>query len=1034
MNRKRSKTRRWLLITGILVAVYTIAGFFLAPAILRGQLEKRAAEALGRPVSIERVRVNPFAISAAIEGLRVGDHDGGELASWRRAYANFDPLSSLFTLSWRFGEISLVGPRQRLVVQRDGRLNIADLLEGRPRPPAPGRARPAGMPAVRIGRLQVEDWVFAFSDISRRTAFQSAFGPMTFTLTGFSTAPEASSPYALAGKTDTGEAFGWSGSISVAPLGSRGRIEFRDVSVPKHNPFLEHLHGAQIRSGRMSLKTDYEVQLAGLTVLKLANAMVELSDLALGREGETEPAVALRALTVSMPAADLIARTAEVARVGIEGLALRAARRADGSVDLVTLLAPPGPDAGSGPVPGGRGTVDAGPAPSIRVAEVALSDARIALTDHTNLRPAGLILDQIAVTLTNAGTDLDREIGLDGRLRWAGDGSVALRGTVRLLPFAAALEVQGDALDLQSLDPFLEPFANVRLRRGNLRFAGHVEAGYDGGADRPTLKWRGDAGLDGLAVSEGSSEHELLTWKSLSFTGTSFTLEPLEFAASTVALVEPRIQLEVREDGTVNLAALRRAGPPSPAETTPPPAEAPAGPPMSWQARVDTVSVQGGRVLVLDRAFGPGFRTELSALGGTVRGLSSENLARADVELSGLLDGVAPLHIRGAINPLAEDKYSDLALTFHNIDLPVFSPYSARYIGQKIQKGKLKIDLAYRLSQRALEGENRVVLDQFYLGEKVSSPDAIKLPIGLALAVLRESDGRIPVDLPVRGSLDDPSFRLSGVIWQGVRNLFIKAATAPFALLGSAFGARKDQDLSYIEFASAADAPSGAEAEKVAVLARALAQRPALRLEIQAPAAPAGDAPGLRQLRLDALLAAERSQLTAGAETATRGAGESAVEEDLLVRRLFATRFPEQGAMGGSPAAGAAESAAVSAEQPAVKKPGLVMRSFSRLFGRRAAAEAPAPAPLPAPAAAPQEAPLNAGPTVEEMRQQLLASVQLEAADFADLARTRARLLRDRLLADGSVAPERIFLTDDARIPDGATVPDTGARVFFVLQ
>jgi hypothetical protein len=434
-------------------------------------------------------------------------------------------------------------------------------------------------------------------------------------------------------------------------------------------------------------------------------------------------------------------------------------------------------------------------------------------------------------------------------------------------------------------------------------------------------------------------------------------------------------------------------------------------------------------VSISDEAFGPGFQTELRDFSGSVRGLSSENLARADVDLSGKLDGVAPLRIRGSINPLAQDKFSDVTLVFSNIDLPVFSPYTAHYIGQKIQKGKLKIDLAYKLSQNVLEGENRVVLDQFYLGEKVPSPDALKLPIGLAIAVLRERDGRIPIDLPVRGSLDDPNFKIGGVIWQAVRNIFVKAATAPFALLGGMFGGGKDQDLSYIDFASAASEPAGAEADKIGVLVKMLTERPALRMEIHAPPAPDGDRAGLRALRLAALLATERAQLTA-AGTATVADAATTPGDDDLVRQLFARQFPSEVV---APVATAPAPAAPLVEE---KPPGFIARTLTRLRGKPATPAEPAPAvaTTPAPSPAETDAAAPAPLTVEQMRARLLESIELTAADFAQVAAARARFVRERLLAGGTIEPERVFLTDAPTVPEGATAATEGARVFFVLQ
>ncbi len=148
----------------------------------------------------------------------------------------------------------------------------------------------------------------------------------------------------------------------------------------------------------------------------------------------------------------------------------------------------------------------------------------------------------------------------------------------------------------------------------------------------------------------------------------------------------------------------------------------------------------------------------------------------------------APLLIGGRINPLARDLTLDIKASVHDMELAPLSPYSGKYVGYRIERGKLSFDVAYQLQDRQLQAQNRLVLDQLTFGDKVDSPSATSLPVLLAVALLKDRHGVIDIDLPIGGSLDDPQFSVGGVIVKVLVNLITKAVTAPFALLGRLFG------------------------------------------------------------------------------------------------------------------------------------------------------------------------------------------------------------------------------------------------------
>jgi hypothetical protein len=1054
-----SRRRRWLIAAIVVVLLYAIVGFLVLPPVVRVQIETRAGAALKRPVTVEKVRMNPFAFSVAIEGLRVTDHDGVDLASWKRGYANFDPSTSLFRREWHLGALELIEPRQRLVLDSEGRLNIEDLLVRPSVDEAPPEETDATgrMPAVGVGRLVVESWAVSFDDASRGRPFATVIGPMTFELDGLTTRPDADSPYRLRGTTDTGETFGWSGTVSVTPPGSEGAIEFSGVSLPKHSPLVDDLHHAEVRGGTVSFSTRYAVSFGDRPVIQIMDTRVTVEGLALGFAGaETDrAALSFDRLDVHVAQADALARTAEVTSVTLGGLDVKAERRADGSIDLLDWLPARAADETAEESAPDQG--DPGPAPSVSVARVEMTGGRVQLTDRTNPRPAEFVLDELAVTATDAGTDMAREIGVDIGMRWAGAGTIGVRGTVRPRPFAVGLDVNVADLALGPLDPFVEPTADVRIRDGALSVNGRVEAELPPGGAL-ALRWTGDVDIRNLDTVDGTLGSGLVAWRSLALKQTAAALAPLEFSVAEVVLDGLLANVAIAEDGTINvLAAMRRTDANEDSgevvAAAPQVASGEAGAP-AYRAELGLVTITDGVVRMQDQSVVGGFKTELREFGGTIRGLSSENLARADVDLGARLDGVAPLRIAGSINPLAEDKYSDVTVDFGNIDLPLFSPYSGRFIGQRIQRGKLSVNLGYKVSQNTLAGENRVVMDQFYLGEKVESPDALELPVGLALALLRDREGKIVLDVPVRGRLDDPEFKYGRVVWQTLGNIFVRAVASPFKLLGGLLPAgAQDVDLSFVDFASAEVEPREDEAKKIELLGKALFERPALRLEIKAPTQLAGDEPGLIAKRMEEALRAEKVRLRSasveGAESPSTEAAPEAVavtpeERETLLRSWFARAFPEEASQALGTVAedsGVVPEAESPAAEPATEGGG-VSRFLRGLFGggRPETAREPAEAAAPetsvdvAQTGTEEAAPIAPPLALEEIEARLRASVVVSEADAAELAMARARVVRERLLSSGEVDAERVSLVDAPAVPEGASTPAVGARLFFGLH
>ncbi|HOR33075.1 MAG TPA: DUF748 domain-containing protein, partial [Syntrophales bacterium] len=226
----------------------------------------------------------------------------------------------------------------------------------------------------------------------------------------------------------------------------------------------------------------------------------------------------------------------------------------------------------------------------------------------------------------------------------------------------------------------------------------------------------------------------------------------------------------------------------------------------------------------------PNYSATLTELTGRVTGVTSIVKKPADVDLRGKIGRYIPVEIAGKVHPFKDNLFVDLKASLKDFNLSPLTPYSGTYAGYKIEKGSLSFDLNYHIADKKLDAENRVVIDQLTLGDRVESPRATKLPVGLAVTLLRDAEGKINLDIPVTGRIDDPEFSVWRIVLQVIVNLLTKVATAPFALLGSLFGG--GEELSYIEFDAGSSSITEPAMKKVETLVKALKAKPALKLDI----------------------------------------------------------------------------------------------------------------------------------------------------------------------------------------------------------
>jgi len=267
---------------------------------------------------------------------------------------------------------------------------------------------------------------------------------------------------------------------------------------------------------------------------------------------------------------------------------------------------------------------------------------------------------------------------------------------------------------------------------------------------------------------------------------------------------------------------------------------------------IRAVQVVDGSANFSDYSVQPSFASGIIGLSGEITGLSSDPASRAKVALAGRVDEYSPVDLKGEVNLLSADVYSDLALSFSNIELTTFTPYAGKFAGYSIAKGKLSTQMKYHVENRKLDAQHHIVVDNLEFGDKTDSKDAAPIPIRFGVALLKDSRGVIDVNLPIDGTLDDPQFHLASIIWKGIVNLLARAIAAPFAAIGASFGG--GDELKFVEFQPASAVLGDSQSQKLATLAKGLVERPALRLNVPLTVASAADSEAVASQALGRLV------------------------------------------------------------------------------------------------------------------------------------------------------------------------------------
>jgi hypothetical protein len=944
-----------LIVLLVLFVAYTAFGFWGVPRLVRSNLVGFASEQYHRTATVGDIGFNPFTLKLELRDFSLPDADGAPLLAFKRLLLDFD-VSSVWRVGASFAAVELDDPFARVMLRPDGSLNLADLANlAHPSPPSDSDEPPR----VFIDRLSVARGRIAFEDRARATAFATELRPINFELRDFSTGGESGNAYSLRGASVDGETFGWSGSFQLRPLTSSGKFEVASLQARTVWSYLRDALACEFTQGMINLDGEYFYNAGENGGLRLAVHHVNLTDLGLRPPAGDHEYVEVASLAVEETQVNLRTRRVDVARIKLDGGAVHVARDAQGHINLLELAGKAGPSSSAepedAPVPPATSPT---PAWVLTAPDIGVVNLRVEINDALVKPAASFALTPVNLKLTGLSTAPDAPLKFEMTARGEGAGDIKISGATTMNADAYQARVELNEFNLASLQPYLSTYTQVTLNSAWLSTAMDLEGAADG-----AFKAKGDVVVNKLAAIDNTLKQDLLKWDRVTASGIDYGSStgstPAHLQVARIEARAPYARLVIAPDQTLNITQLftpAAGGAPPVVQTVRDASDArhaPAGNPGAMRIAIGQVKVQSGSANFADYWIKPNYAVSLQELSGGISGLSSDPRSRAKVDLNGRVDRYAPAHISGEMNLLSAALFTDMHVKFDGVEMTSVTPYSGHFAGYQIEKGKLSIDVTYLVENRQLAAKQKFVIDQLQLGERVESPDAVKLPLKLAVALLKDRNGVIDIDLPLTGSLDDPQFRVGPLIWKAFVGLLGKIATSPFTLLARLGGS--SDEINQVDFAAGSAALDAAGQERMTALSKALTERPLLELEVPTVYAPEADGRALAQVRLDARLSA------AGAKADMTGS-----ERFDLLRRQY--------------------------EKESGKQP-LPAAALTVLELRKKRGEV---------------VPYEAGN--EQLETTLRDGQPATEAELGDLARARTRVIRDALLGAGQVDAGRVYV------------------------
>ena len=882
----------FLAITGVLL-FYTLAGFFILPAVLTNQIPKLVKEKLNRDIHLAEIHFNPFSMELSAHKIEMKNLDSSTFLSFKRLYLNVSVLKSITSFTLVMDQVLLENPYISVKRGKQGDFNFSDLIMN-DEPEEKEESTDNDIFPVTISQISISDGKISWDDNYYSQSQHEEIHPLNLDISHFTTVVGEHSQLGFSLQFASGGQFDWQGKFELTPLKSTGNLKLDKVGFNRiWELFLQDSVNFKILLGNELIEADYQLIDTDKGIQFLVNkAHIDIYDFKLSEKNaaNNDPLISVPDFKISGISLDLLNKKININNISAKDASFKAWLNSDGSINYQSLFATNTETKKSHPQNQNLDKDESDPW-QFRLNQLTLNNFSLQFDDNTlGEKPAHLKLSSLNLETTDLTNKLDEKIPFKLDLKINDTGVLKVNGQAIPQPFSTELQINAEKISIKNFQPYINKSIRLDIISGLFNANTSVSL-IQKENEELAISLKGDSHIDNFVTRDQLSNKDFLNWKRLSLNNIDINVAENSYLIDTIKIEQPYTRVLIRKDKSININDVV-VNAPQEKKTTTKQKQASKTNQAKTNFKVSHIEMVGGKTDFSDLSLILPFSVHINHLKGTVKGVSSNKKAVAKINLNGLVGKLAPVKIKGEISPSSGD--SEFKLDFKNMSLPLVTPYMADFAGRKIEKGKMSLGLNYKIKKQQLTASNNLLIDQLVLGDKVENPEATSLPLDLAIALLQDVDGKISLDVPISGSLDDPEFSVASIVIKALINVITKIVTSPFYAISSLIDS--DEDASIVIFSPGKALLDDKQKTKLNGLAQALSNRPALTLEIKGTAFSEFDWPKMQEQALkQQLLKIQATELNKDSDKKVLAEHLTLSEEEYqdLLADLFIQKFPQ---------------------------------------------------------------------------------------------------------------------------------------------
>ncbi|WP_458700765.1 DUF748 domain-containing protein [Sulfurospirillum sp. 1307] len=788
---------------GFLFLTYNLVGFLLIPWFVTSKLPTILKDKIGLHVEVSDASFNPYEFDLKLHNIVLKDLNKKPVLGVKFLHVDYSFLG-LLEKTILFKTLDINSPKLYTSILQDGKLNLQNIIKTSNTKEVKTEQKPQQLPIIKLEKLNIKDGNIKFNDFRDKKQFELNFGPYDFMAHDISTKAGDLNGYAFKTKVGKNGEILWEGGMRIEPLNIYGKINLTNLELPKLYDYALSDLEAKLTSGNISFELPYKIDLSKDLQASINDAKITLSNIIMKDKTNTLFDLAkidVNSLNLKWPEQ----------KISIDSLNLQSPKvfaSLDKKYQLNLLKAFEMKESNS------TSKKESKPWDFL-LKEANINEANVIFEDNSLDNPIKSELSKTTLHVKNISLDKQSPIDFDLMTDINKNAKLKAKGQIKPEPLIVSSKIDLKNLNISDYKNYLSKFVNFDINNADLSIMADLDVDFSKSKD---IKLIADTSIDKLVINQNNGE-KLLSWNQLKINGIKYNND--DISIKNLELKEPYIRAHVNKDGSTNFSNLTKPSSSKEEKTSKEPLKLKIGPMVLTKGSSD----------FSDFSLPFPFKTYIHDLNGEFSTLDFQKTTPSTLKLKGKIDKYGYTNINGVLSPFNIKENAKINVLFKNIDLSSITPYSMKFLGYKIKNGKLSMDLKYDIKKAKLIGDNKINIDTLTLGEKVESKDAPSLPLELAIAILKDSNGQIDIDLPVTGNMNDPQFSYGSIIWRAIGNMITGIVTAPFRFLGSMLGIKGD-DLKAIDFEIGSYKIISSEYEKLDNLNKILSKKPGIKLSI----------------------------------------------------------------------------------------------------------------------------------------------------------------------------------------------------------